>query len=122
MISNFHILFLQSESETARETAKREAQSLGGKLQEVGEELRMREKELTLTNEDARKNENKNGEKLKNLENLLDNVNQVSIKIIVLIFNFKDIFGILYTKIFLPNLAKLYFSLSINQSQLLLFI
>ena len=37
----------------------------------------MREKELTLTNEDARKNENKNGEKLKNLENLLDNVNQV---------------------------------------------
>ena len=75
----------------------------------------MREKELTLTNEDARKNENKNGEKLKNLENLLDNVNQVSIKIIVLIFNFKDIFGILYTKIFLPNLAKLYFSLSINQ-------
>lgn len=82
----------------------------------------MREKELTLTNEDARKNENKNGEKLKNLENLLDNVNQVSIKIIVLIFNFKDIFGILYTKIFLPNLAKLYFSLSINQSQLLLFI
>jgi len=41
------------------------------------EELRMRDKELTTTTEDSRRNEGKAMEKLKNLENLLENANQV---------------------------------------------
>lgn len=65
------------DSEGGREAAKRDGQTLNSKLQEVMEELRMRDKELTTTTEDSRRNEGKAMEKLKNLENLLENANQV---------------------------------------------
>ena len=78
-VNSIIFLYVFPDSESARETAKREVQSLTNKLQDTNEELHMREKELAVTSEDAKRNDSKAIEKLKNLENLLDNANQVII-------------------------------------------
>lgn len=72
------VFVLPIDAENARESHKRDIEQLNNKLSDLNEELRIREKDYQMTIDDARKNEIKSFEKLKNLENLLDNANQVN--------------------------------------------
>lgn len=65
------------ESESIRDAAKREANQLSNKMADYNENARVKEKDLQLAVDDAKRNEMKAAEKVKNLENLLDNLNQV---------------------------------------------
>ena len=65
------------ESDANRDAAKRDGQHLNNKLNELTEETRVREKDFQMAIDDARRNEMKSLEKIKNLENLLDNRSQV---------------------------------------------
>ena len=72
------VFVLPIDAENVRESHKRDIEQLNNKLSDINEELRIREKDYQMTIDDARKNEIKSFEKLKNLENLLDNANQVN--------------------------------------------
>lgn len=65
------------ESEQGRESRKREVDQLNNKLTDLIDDVRVREKDFQMAVDDARRNEIKSTDKVKNLENLLDNVNQV---------------------------------------------
>ena len=66
-----------AEIDGAREVARREGQQLARKLNDHEEDYRVREKDFQMAVDDARKGEGKAQEKVKNLENLLENSNQV---------------------------------------------
>ena len=66
-----------AEIDGAREVARREGQQLARKLADNDEDFRVKEKDYLMALEEARKGEAKAQEKVKNLENLLENANQV---------------------------------------------
>ena len=72
------VFVLPIDAENVRELHKRDIEQLNNKLSDLNEQLRIRDKDYQMTIDDARKNEMKSFEKLKNLENLLDNANQVN--------------------------------------------
>lgn len=66
-----------AEVDGLKEVARREAQQLSRKLADYEEDFRIKEKDYQMATDDARKAEGKSQEKVKNLENLLENANQV---------------------------------------------
>ena len=67
-----------AEIDGAREVARREGQQLARKLNDHEEDYRVREKDFQMAVDEAMKGEGKAQEKVKNLENLLENANQVN--------------------------------------------
>ena len=70
-----HSFYIESEAE--RDSMKREVQNFNKKLLEQTEGNRIREKEMQVAIDDSRRNEMKSLEKVKNLENVLENSDQV---------------------------------------------
>ena len=64
------------ESDGQKEAAKREIQNLGRKMAEQDEDNRVREKDYSSALDETRRAEQKALDKVKNLENILDNSNQ----------------------------------------------
>lgn len=73
-----------AEVDGAREVSKREMQQLSRKFSDFEEDTRIREKDFQMAVEDARKSEGKAQEKVKNLENLLENSNQVCFEMLLM--------------------------------------
>lgn len=65
-----------ADTDSAKETAKREVQLLKRKLADLDEEMRGKEKEFQSSINTLRRAEQKAAEKVRNLENLLENANQ----------------------------------------------
>ena len=75
-----------AEVDGAREVSRRETQQLSRKLADYEEDFRIKEKDYQMAVDDARKAEGKAEEKVKNLENLLENSNQVLLLTDLLLF------------------------------------
>ena len=67
-----------AEVDGAREVSRREGQQLARRLADFEEDFRLKEKDYQMAVDDARKALGKSQEKVKNLENLLENSNQVN--------------------------------------------
>ena len=73
----YHAKQKLAEVDGARENLRREAQQLSRKLADYEDDFRIKEKDYQMVIDDSRKTEAKAQEKVKNLENLLENATQV---------------------------------------------
>ena len=73
---NYNLKQKLVESDGQREAAKREIQHLTRRIGEAEEDTRVREKDLSTALEESRRGEIKAQDKVKNLENILDNATQ----------------------------------------------
>lgn len=73
---NYNLKQKLVETDGQKEAAKREIQNLNRKMAELEEDTRIREKDMSSSLDESRRGEMKNMEKVKNLENVIENCNQ----------------------------------------------
>ena len=71
------LTFLESDHNC--DSSRREINQLNRKIQDLDEEHRIREKDLQMAVDEARTGESKSQDKVKNLENVVENYVQVSV-------------------------------------------